>query len=149
MSIVGIVVIGVVVELLLTDSPMSRFVRSIWAFFLLFVIVQPIPGFIRDIDVGNVDMDWDWELIGNINTQSATGLARNTEVALANAGFQNVLITIQPDMQSPSFRAQSVHVNASAINVTNNRPNINVRTEVIRIVMLITRTNEDQIHFFG
>ena len=97
-SIVGIVVIGVIVELLLTESNMSRFVRSIWGFFLLFVIVQPIPGFLRNMDVGEIDMDWDWGLIGQINNQSAEGLARVAQIALTNAGFENVIITVKPDM---------------------------------------------------
>ena len=148
-SIVGIVVVGVIVELLLSDSNMSRFVRSIWGFFLLLVIVQPIPGFVRNLDVGNVEIDWDWGLIGQINTQSATGLARNTELGLANSGFENVLITIKPNMNSTSFQVSEVHINASAVTVRHNRPNINTQDEIIRIVRLITRATDNQIIFFG
>ena len=47
LSIVGVAVIGVVVELVLTDSPMAKFIRSIYSFFILFVIIAPLPALLK------------------------------------------------------------------------------------------------------
>jgi len=141
-SIVGIVVVGVIAELLLTDSPVAKFIKGIWGFFLLFVIVQPIPGLLRNIEINDPDFDWDWGMIGTINNQSAEGLARNTQIALASAGFENIIITIKPRQNVTSFQVETVFINASAAN-------INDRVDIIRIVMAVTRATNDQIVFFG
>ena len=77
----GVTVIGVLVELLLTDSPMSRFVRSIYAFFILFVIVQPLPGFFRN------GVTFDLKPI-SVNTKYIDDMTtQRVEAALLNAGI--------------------------------------------------------------
>ena len=95
LSIVGITVIGVLVELLLTDSPISKFVRSIYAFFILFVIVQPIPGFFKTASssVGGV-FALDTGLMQEINRQTAAATQANAERALSDAGFNNCIVTV-------------------------------------------------------
>ena len=113
LSIVGVTVIGVLIELLLTDSPMSKFVRSIYAFFILFVIVQPIPTLLRNTSTnvsGGVLLDY--ELLQTINTNSAAAFQRNVENALNTAGFTNCVITIQYDKTAPSFKIDKVYINA-------------------------------------
>ena len=95
LSIVGITVVGVLVELLLTDSPMSKFVRSIFAFFILFVIIQPIPAFFKNASAsvsGGVPLDN--ALMQEINRQTAAAFAQNAVRALAAAGFENCIVTM-------------------------------------------------------
>jgi len=84
LSIVGITVVGVLVELLLTDSPMSKFVRSIYTFFILFIIVSPIPGMFKNFEANienpNIQINTDF-----VQTQTL----RRVEAALSSTGFPN------------------------------------------------------------
>jgi len=142
LSIVGITVLGVLIELLLTDSPMSKFVRSIYGFFILFVIVQPIPGFIRDASTavgGGVTIDND--LLQTINNNSALAFARNAENALSTAGMPGLLVTIEHDRNSPSFKINRIFVNAWG--------STNIDTDlVIRIVATVCNVPQDVIQVF-
>lgn len=98
LSIVGVTVIGVLIELLLTDSPMSKFVRSIYAFFILFVIVQPIPAFFKNASTsvsGGITLNT--ELMSEINRQTAAATQARIERALADAGFNNCIVTMHGD----------------------------------------------------
>lgn len=145
LGIAGIVVIGVVVELLLTDSAMSKFIRSIYAFFLLLVIVSPLPGFFSSgIEVGG-DLQYDWVLIGNLNTASAKAAENRLVRNLETAGISGVLVTVKHDSESPSFRIESVYINAWNAELREDRQNINVRTEVIRIAIITLNIREEQI----
>ena len=147
LGIAGIVVVGVVVELLLTDSPMSKFIRSIYAFFLLLVIVSPLPNILRNgVDIGS-GLDYNWELVGHLNSASAQAAQRRLETSLNNFGIQNVLVTITYDRNSPSFVIQDVHINAWGVVLREDRRNINVRQEVIRIAMLTLNIREEQIRY--
>lgn len=143
LSIAGIVVVGVLVELLLTDSHMSKFVRSIYGFFILLVIVTPLPGFLRGIETGGIGIDYDWELVGIINTQSIESARHRAERALQGAGISGVILVIQADETSPSFRINRVFINAGAASSVN--PNITLRTEIIRIITATLNIDEGRI----
>ena len=144
LSIAGVVVIGVLVELMLTKSTMSKFIRMVYTFFILLVIVAPLPGFLR----GNVDLggnfDFDWELINIISNQSQVAATQRTITALDAAGFEDVLVTLTAVRDVPNFQIEKVFINAMGVTVTHNQ-NINTRTEIIRIVRAVLRVTEDQI----
>jgi hypothetical protein len=94
LSILGISAVGVLVELLLTDSAMSKFVRSIYAFFILFVIVQPLPSFFAKLskkDFGNLALNA--PLIQEIDRQKTDATTKRIHEALAAAGIENCLVT--------------------------------------------------------
>jgi len=140
LSIAGIVVIGVLVELLFTDSPMHKFVRSIYAFFILLVIVMPLPGlFQRDIPVGG-GIDFDWELVTSINLQSTQAAQARATRALDQNNFEGVIVTVIPEPNIPTFRIERVYINA-----WHHRNNINARGEIIRIIRAVLNIDEGRI----
>ena len=140
LAIAGIVVIGVLVELLLTDSPLHKFVRSIYAFFILLVIVAPLPGlFNRDVPVGG-GIDFDWELVASINAQSTVAAQNLATRALDQNNFENVIITVIAEQGTPTFRIERVYINA-----WHHRDNINARAEIIRIVRAVLNIDEGRI----
>ena len=44
LSIIGIIIIGNLIELILPDSNISKYVKSIYSFIVVFVIINPIIG---------------------------------------------------------------------------------------------------------
>ena len=152
LSITGVVLIGVLVELLLTDSPMSKFVRSIYAFFILFVIVQPLPGFLRSASEmvgGDVGLPVNTELLAKINAQSTTAMERRVVSELERAGWTNVLVVIETDNTAQSFRVERVFVNAIGAVITKPNNNIDMRREIIDIVRTVAGVNESRIVYAG
>ena len=133
LSIVGVTVIGVLIELLLTDSPMSKFVRSIYAFFILFIIVQPLPGFFRSASNSvNGGVLLDQGLIENINSQTRAAFERSAEIALAAAGFADCIVT---------FVGEKIYVNAFASTKKD-------KNEIISIVTAICNVKPDAVEVF-
>lgn len=57
LKIVGIVVIGVLIDIILPEGETHKYIKSIFACFVLFVIVSPLPKLldyrIKDIDKGS------------------------------------------------------------------------------------------------
>jgi hypothetical protein len=113
LSVVGVTVIGVLVELLLTDSPMSKFVRSIYAFIILFVIVRPIPGFLKSAQSGvGAGIVLDSALLQTINENSCRAFQRNIENALEIGGFADCIVTLDYDKSADYFKISKVYINA-------------------------------------
>jgi len=143
LSIAGVVIIGALVEVLLSDSSVHKFIRSIFAFFVLFVIAQPIPGFFRSavssLETGG-GFELNSELIEQINAQTAAALQRNAQLALEAAGFDGVIVTIQ---------AGTVYVNAFGVVLRHTNPDIDIKNETIKIVRAVTGVSEEVIHYAG
>ena len=93
LSIVGATVVGVLVELLLTDSPISKFVRGIYSFFILFVIVQPIPSFFKNLqgNLENGQIPVNMALVTELDRQTKEALAGNAQRALEANGFDCIV----------------------------------------------------------
>ena len=151
LSIVGVVVIGALTEVLLSDSNIHKFVRSIYAFFVLLVIAQPLPAFFRDtvssIQTGGV-LELDTALIQTINSQTAAALERNAMEALATAGFDGVIVTINTTANT-NFAITAVYINALGIKIHQANQGLNTQQEVTKIVRAITGAPEEAIHYVG
>ena len=95
-SIVGVVVVGVVVELVTQGRRMENFVRSIYSFVVLFVIVSPLPKLLQtDWDTLQMENLVDAELVENLSQSS-----KQVQVSqiLRNMGYENALVTLVDDI---------------------------------------------------
>ena len=91
-SILGVVVVGVVVELLTQNRRMGNFIRSIYGFVVLLVIVAPLPKLLKT--------DW-WtahaeELINADVLHNLNQTSRQAQVAqtLRLQGYDQAIVTV-------------------------------------------------------
>lgn len=95
-SILGVVVVGVVVELLTQNRRMGNFIRSIYGFIVLLVIINPLPKLLKS--------DW-WSLPADhmINTEMLTKLTQTNRQAqitqiLRVKGYDQAIVTVNDDV---------------------------------------------------
>jgi len=91
-SILGVVVVGVIVELLTQNRRMGNFVRSIYSFIVLLVIVSPLPNLLK--------IEW-WQANTDdlINTELVTNLTQSSKQiqitqTLRQMGYEQALVTV-------------------------------------------------------
>lgn len=95
-SILGIVVVGVVVELLTQNRRMGNFIRSIYGFIVLLVIVTPLPKLFK--------ADWWSAHMDNlINTEMLSHITQNSRQAqvaqlLRVKGYDQAIVTVNDDV---------------------------------------------------
>lgn len=95
-SILGVVVVGVMVELLTQNRRMGNFIRSIYGFVVLLVIVSPLPKLLK--------ADW-WSTQTDelINTEMLHDLQQNNKQAqviqtLHLKGYDQAIVTVVDKM---------------------------------------------------
>ena len=94
-SIVGVVVVGVIVELVMQGRRMGNFVRSIYSFMVLLVIVSPLPKILK--------VEW-WSMKNEnlVNTELVASLQQGnkqfqvTQILYA-MGYKNAIVTVVDD----------------------------------------------------
>lgn len=91
--ILGVVVVGVIIELISKDSRLGKFVRSIYAFFVLFVIVQPLPGLLNKLSNWHpeTDVNVNADLVGNLHQ---AGQQSRVEQQLKQLGYPSAVVCI-------------------------------------------------------
>ena len=153
MGVAGVVLIGVLVELLLTDNTISKFIRGIYAFFILLVIVQPLPSFFREVtnevSAGMNNFTLNQELMRSINIQTKSAFERNAMTALSTAGFDGVIVTLDIDENAQSFTIRTAFVNALGVVLRGNLRGINIEREIVKIVCAICNIEEDRVFYVG
>ena len=91
-SILGVVVVGVIVELLTRQSRMGNFIRSIYSFLVLLVIVSPLPQLLKTDWWSNHDDD----LVNTALVEQLNQSSRQTQIRqkLWSLGYQDALVTV-------------------------------------------------------
>lgn len=91
-SILGVVVVGVIVELLTQNRRMGNFIRSIYGFIVLLVIVSPLPKLLK--------ADW-WtsraeEMVNAEMLENLTQSSRQMQItqSLRLKGYDHALVTV-------------------------------------------------------
>ncbi len=54
LSIVGIILLGVIVDLMLVDGQVKKYVKSIFVLFVIFTLVAPLPNLVNNIKSGEI-----------------------------------------------------------------------------------------------
>ena len=91
-SILGAVVVGVIIELLTQHGRMGAFVRSIYGFIVLFVIVSPLPNLLKaDWWTTNTDNLIDTNLV---NTFAQSSKQQQVMQKLRAMGYEKALVTV-------------------------------------------------------
>ena len=91
-SILGVVVVGVIIELMTQNRRMGSFIRSIYGFIVLLVIVSPLPNLLKaDWWTTHVEEMVDTELLENLTQSSKQAQITQT---LRSKGYNQALVTV-------------------------------------------------------
>jgi hypothetical protein len=96
LPIIGVVIVGVLVELVSGDTRMGKFVRSIYSFIILFVIVQPIPKLLNEKVnfFENSAVAVNGELLEQINSGVTVAKQKQVENLLTDLGYGGCIVYI-------------------------------------------------------
>lgn len=139
LSIAGVVLLSVLVELILPSGAMNKYIKGIFAFIIMLVILTPIPKLLnQNIDISNffnsdvIQPDEDY--IEQINLDKLSALQTEIEKEIENEGYQNVKVYISSNIFDNTFQIRSATIDLTNLVITANAE----RTNIVRIKQQIT-----------
>jgi len=130
-GILAVVILGTVVDLLLSESKMGKYVRSVFAAVTVLVIVLPIPGFIQngcnfenDFIIEN-SFTLDESYLSYANRVKLDHLAKGVEEQLRQDGIKNAYVAIEGQITVSDIKIQLVRVNLKNAVIDENKAHIN------------------------
>ena len=151
LSIVGVVFLGVLVDVIMPDGEMNKYVKGVFSIISLCIILSPIPAFFKkDFDIGNLFYDnaaitVDSDFLDATNKQIKKQYENTLVVKLKDAGFDNVEVEILYDVSNYNFRIKKVILNITNMVISTNMPHINKYTEIVEITKKYLSVEESDI----
>jgi len=145
LSILGIIILGMLADMLMSETRLQKYVRAIVSIFTVFVIIAPIPSLLRNIPTFGNHIDGGGSI--NINSDFVERQAvRQYETALAmalrNEGFDNVGVSITGNRNGISVEIRQVILNTQNLVMNLENPHININERLRELTAEFLRVSE-------
>lgn len=147
LSIVGIILVGIVVDLMLVDGQVKKYVQSIYVLFVVFTIVAPLPTFITNIKRGDFSFDTatveiDKNYLNVIKSQKDSAFSTAIERAFSEEGYNQIEVTIVSNMDNSEYTIDKI-----CIDISNCSQYIS-RSVAIKYVLKVVEIEEEDIEIY-
>ena len=150
LSIIGVVLISVIVEMILPKGSVSKFIKSVLAIFIVFVIVSPIATikdsnyFDKIFNLNAIEIDVNY--VKTINEQKVTEYQKNITTILNESGFLNISVNIDAEIDK-EIKINKVYVNICNLVLNGNISHIDKYTKMIAIITSVVDVKKENIVF--
>lgn len=155
LSIAGVVCLSVIVELILPNGQMAKYIKGIFSFIIILVIIMPIPKLFKmNFDFSNVfntdEIHLQEDYLYQLNLNKILKIKTEIEDDVTEMGYQNVVVSINADIFASSVEFKSVSVDLRHIVITPNAPHmhiVDIRYDIVGLVQKYIEIEEGVIYF--
>lgn len=152
LTLLGIVLLGVLIEVILPSGTTSKYISGIFSIFVMFVILSPILTWIKsDYKLSDyftkTDIQLNEKLLYNINNSKLGEIEQIIIEELNTNGYTNVKIDIQFEMEADNVKITQVLVDLQNLVINQNTVNINKYVYIRQVVMSHIAITEEVIVF--
>ena len=129
LSIAGIVLLGVLTEFVLPDGQMNKFVKVVFSFVTLFVIIMPLPkllGKTYELESYFAEQPIQEHYLEQVNLDQLNALTKQLNEEVCSAGLKNVEISLGGDIFGERLKIYKVTVDLREIEYENSIENKNI-----------------------
>ena len=141
LSIVGVVFLGVLVDVIMPDGEMNKYVKGVFSMLALFVIMSPVQKlFNKDFSLENMFYDntsiaVDSDFLEATTKQMKKQCESVLNARLKDAGFDDVDVEILAEMSNYEFQIKKVIIDISKMVIIDDGEHINKYAEIKAIVL--------------
>ncbi len=150
LSVLGIVVAGIIIDVIIPSGSINKYIKSIYAIFVVAVLISPIINFLNKNQGFNFKVD-NYEinesLINYINKQKVSELEDSIKTHLNNEGFSNVDIKIDFVLKNNELALNSCTVNLKNLAISSDKQHINKYEFIRKVVKEYTNLTDEGILF--
>ena len=152
LALLGVVVLGVLIDVILPSGSTSKYISVTFAIFVMFVMISPVLTFIKsDYKLSNyftnVDIELNQNLLYTINDNKFNAMEDTITKHLQNKGYNNVVIDIQFTLEADNVEITQVLVDLTNLVINTNSTNINRYVYIRQVVMQHIAVTEEVIVF--
>ena len=151
LSILGIVIAGIVIDIIIPSGNISKFIKSVYAIFVVAIIINPLINFVsnkKDFNIKYVDYEISEKLLSYIHNQQIKSKQENIIQILNLNGFENVDIILNYSTKNSELVINSCSVNLENVVISKESQHINIYEFIIEVVNNETNLTNEVIMFY-
>ncbi len=155
LSIAGVISLSVIVELMLPEGQINKYIRSIFSFIIVLVIISPLPSLIgKNFNFNDLSISQEYELqedyIYQLNVYKTEAIQNEISSDIENSGYKNVIVSVSSENFSTNFKIKSVYVELSNLVISENAKHkniIDIENEILNIVLSHAKVDRAEVYF--
>ena len=151
LSILGIVIAGVFIDIIIPSGTISKYIKSIYAIFVLAVIITPIIKFFNNNQGFNLqyqEYEINQNLINYIQTNKIATIENDITLELENEGLFNIDIIINYSIDNNELSINSCTINLENLVISSDNQHINKYEIIKEIVREHTNLTDEEMIFY-
>lgn len=151
LSILGIVIAGVFIDIIIPSGTISKYIKSIYAIFVLAVIITPIIKFFNNNQGFNLqyqEYEINQNLINYIQTNKIATIENDITLELENEGLFNIDIIINYSIDNNELSINSCTINLENLVISSDKQHINKYEIIKEIVREHTNLTDEEMIFY-
>lgn len=153
LGILGIVVIGAVIDLVLPSGRMNKYVKSVFAAVTVLVVILPLPNLLKngcsaDEFIPNIKVETDDKYLEYTQNIKKNYIIKGLKAALSNDGITLGEMSIEGDFSSVAPVITAVKINLSQVVIVGQSEHINKYELLRNKVSLYLAVDKDVIAIY-
>ena len=143
LSITCVILLSVLAEFVLPDGQVNKFIKVVFSFVILLVIILPLPTLIRsDFDLSNYmeqETSLQDDFLEQVNLDKLNSLSESVNTQISNAGIKNVEVAIGGNIFAKTLEIYSIVADLRNIEYDSSFTNKNIESAKAVIIQIIRK----------
>lgn len=150
MSIMGVVLLFVVIELILPSGSVSKYIRSILGIFLIFVVVSPL-GKLKSLSFDGIlygnsaEYQLDYGYLYRMHLEKAENLANEVQQLLTSKGIEGAVVLVDVKKDVLDMQINNIFVDLSQTVISQNNEHIINYATLKKLIADYVHIEEDKV----
>lgn len=144
---------SVVIDLVVPDGKTNGVIKNVFSYAIVLVVVMPLPKLLKvDNDFerlfSQVDFTIQDDYIYNINQSKLDKWTECITSDLESDGINGVVVSISANIFERNMQINAVYVDLYNVVISDKNKNINIKTEVVCVVLNYLDIDRDKVVFY-
>ena len=155
LSVVGVVLLTVLIDLILPDGKINKYVKSVVAIVVVAVIISPVAKLVKsDFDFSNLFTNSSYQvdevILNELTNQNLQNYQSEWESNLEKLGYSGVHISIACAEKNGNQIIKYIYVDLCDLVINKNESHIDYYTKIKEsVAKLVSNIKEEQIVVYG
>ena len=145
--------LSVIIDLVIPDGKTNTIIKNVFSYAIVLVVILPLPKlFKNNTDLNDlfspVDFPMQDNYIYNVNQAKLDKWTQDINDDLVNGGIYGAVVSISANIFERNMEINAVYVDLYNVVISNENKNINIKTEVVHVVLNYINIKEDKVIFY-
>ena len=155
LSIAGVISLSVIVELMLPEGQLNKYIRSIFSFIVVLVIIAPLPRLVgKNFNFSDIAISENYTLqedyLYQMNVYRTEALQEDISRDIKNKGYEGVVVSVSSENFSTSYKINAIYVELKNLVITDKAEHKNIldiEDELFQIILTHAKVERAEVHF--